>query len=68
MRERYKIVTPENVEFEFEVAGFLSRFLAWFLDILFIATLTWFMSWIASVVMAASEGLGRVCPESVPFR
>mgnify|MGYP002632142102 CR=1 FL=1 len=59
MTERYKIVTPENVEFDFEVAGFFSRFVAWFIDILVIAALAWLMSWLASVFMAASEGLGN---------
>lgn len=59
MRETYKIVTPENVEFDFELAGFFSRFIAWFIDIIIIACLAWFLSWIAGILMSASEGLGN---------
>ncbi|MBW2464965.1 MAG: RDD family protein [Deltaproteobacteria bacterium] len=34
MRDVYVITTPENVDFEFEVAGVTSRALAWFIDLL----------------------------------
>jgi uncharacterized RDD family membrane protein YckC len=37
VRETYTITTPENVRFEFELAGFFSRFVAWLVDILVIA-------------------------------
>jgi len=40
MQERYRIVTPENVAFEYELAGFFSRFVAWLLDVLLIVMLT----------------------------
>lgn len=33
----YRIRTPENVTFEFEVAGLASRFAAWLMDLLFLA-------------------------------
>lgn len=34
MRDAYEIRTPENVVFEFELAGLASRALAWFIDFL----------------------------------
>lgn len=40
MSERFRVVTPENVAFEYEIAGFFSRLLAWLLDLLILILLT----------------------------
>jgi uncharacterized RDD family membrane protein YckC len=58
VRETFTIVTPENVEFEFEIAGFFTRFVAWFIDLIFIAVLAWTFSWIASLLSPLSTGFG----------
>lgn len=50
MRERYKITTPENVEFEFELAGFFSRLSAWLLDVLALIFCTILLGALVSVL------------------
>ena len=40
MRDRFRVVTPENVEFDYELAGFYSRFIAWLLDVLIILAIS----------------------------
>lgn len=56
MKERYQITTPENVTFDFEMAGFFSRLAAWLLDLVLILGLTV----AASAAASALSVLGNV--------
>jgi len=55
----HRVVTPEHVEFDFVLAGLMSRFLAWGLDLLLIAGATLATSTIVSQVFALLPGFGR---------
>ncbi|MCE9666652.1 RDD family protein [Myxococcus stipitatus] len=54
----HTVLTPEYVEFRFTLAGLYSRFLAWLLDALIVATLTGGVLFFLSVVMVAFPGAG----------
>jgi len=54
---RHTVITPENVELSFEVAGITSRFLAWFLDMLFMIIALFIGAWAVSFVGIISPGL-----------
>lgn len=57
MRNVYIIHTPENVAFEFELAGIGSRALAWFLDVLIMGVLIGVASCLLSMTMPLLGGL-----------
>ena len=57
MRDVYTIHTPENVSFEFELAGVGARALAWFLDVLVMGALIGAASCVFSALMPALGGL-----------
>lgn len=59
MRELYAIRTPENVSFEFELAGLGSRALAWGVDVFAMAVLTGLAFVIAKLFGIVFEGLAR---------
>ena len=40
MRDVYTIRTPENVSFDFELAGVASRAVAWLIDLMVMASLS----------------------------
>lgn len=65
MKDRYRIITPENVAFEYELAGFFSRFLAWLLDLLVLLLGTIVLSFALSAAAPALGGfsttLGTIC-------
>ena len=50
MRDVYTIRTPENVSFDFELAGVASRAVAWTIDVLVMAGLLTFVLLVASVL------------------
>ncbi|MEM9195437.1 MAG: RDD family protein [Myxococcota bacterium] len=57
MRDLYTIHTPENVKFEFELAGLGARGLAWFIDVLVMVGLILATSCVVSVLGQVSQGL-----------
>lgn len=54
----YVIRTPENVTFEFELAGIASRALAWLIDVLVMLTLLVIASQVVQVVTPVLGGFG----------
>ncbi len=56
MRDLYVIKTPENVEFEFELAGIPARALAWGIDLLVMATLIVTASLVLSLLAVVAGG------------
>lgn len=58
--ERVTVVTPERVTFEFEVAGFVTRFAAWLIDLLAIALIFALIGSVTKVLGVISPGLQQV--------
>lgn len=54
----WTVLTPEYVEFDFVLAGLMSRFLAWLVDTLVSTTISLALLLILSVVIAAFPGFG----------
>lgn len=59
MRDLYAIRTPENVTFEFELAGLASRALSWSVDVIVMALLTGLAFVCASLFGVVFAGLAR---------
>ena len=59
MRDLYAIRTPENVTFEFELAGLASRALAWAVDVIAIAVLSGLAMLCASLFGVVFAGLAE---------
>lgn len=59
MRDVYTIHTPENVAFEFELAGVASRALAWFLDVLVMAVMIGVASCLLSMALPILGGFAK---------
>lgn len=57
MSREILVVTPENIEIEYELAGIGSRFLANILDTL-IQMMIYLGVWVAALILAAAVGLG----------
>jgi len=57
VRDAYTIRTPENVAFEFELAGLSARALAWFLDVMVMALLIGIASCAFSAMVPVLGGL-----------
>ncbi|HYV45669.1 MAG TPA: RDD family protein [Myxococcaceae bacterium] len=55
----HRVLTPEYVEFDFVLAGLMSRFLAWAIDLLIILGLTLATAMLVSNVFALFPGLGQ---------
>lgn len=55
---RYVIRTPENVTFEFELAGIASRALAWFVDLLVMGVLIFIASQVVQILTPLVGGFG----------
>lgn len=55
----HRVTTPEYVEFDFVLAGLMSRFLAWLVDLLIVAALTVASVIVISQVLALFPGLGQ---------
>ncbi|HEY8210108.1 MAG TPA: RDD family protein [Myxococcaceae bacterium] len=54
----HRVLTPEYVEFDFVLAGSMSRFLAWLLDLLIIIALTWTSGMLINSVFVLFPSLG----------
>ena len=67
MRELFVIRTPENVAFEYELAGIGTRALAWTVDVCIIATLIVASSILLSFLSVASGALGQALQFVVLF-
>jgi len=63
----HTVLTPEYVEFRFTLAGLYSRFLAWLLDGLIVATLSLVVMSVLSLVMLAFPGFGSALGAVVFF-
>jgi uncharacterized RDD family membrane protein YckC len=59
MRDLHSIRTPENVSFDFELAGIASRALAWAVDVGVMALLTAFATLIANLFGVVFAGLAK---------
>lgn len=59
MNQTYLVTTPEHVTFEFEVAGFFSRLLAWLMDVIVIGVLTLVASIAAQAFVVLSEAFAQ---------
>ena len=57
MRNLHVVTTPENVPFDFELAGVAARALAWFLDVLVMAAMIMVASCVLSMAAPALGGL-----------
>ncbi|MFK7990726.1 MAG: RDD family protein [Sandaracinaceae bacterium] len=53
----YRVRTPENVTFEFEVAGVASRAIAWLIDVLVMGSVILFASQVVSALAGSLGGL-----------
>jgi uncharacterized RDD family membrane protein YckC len=56
VRDAYEIRTPENVVFEFELAGLGSRALAWFIDLIVMISMITAASCVASAMTSIAGG------------
>jgi uncharacterized RDD family membrane protein YckC len=67
VRDVYIIRTPENVSFEFELAGIASRAVAWVLDVLVMAALLSFGVLVASAIGVVLGGIALAIHFVVAF-